>query len=530
MENKLVKKYAHETKNVLLQTLTALSEETQNVQVNKCDSEQLLHRNTESFRCLTQHLLSSSSLAKNRLFLFPPLQDPGISVAFNFIEPVIKNDQIGVEKYLQICEELKCVSLSAVTKALETDTLDLKFYGLTLKQLKSVTETLKVNSHVTNLILEENLLMPEMVSMIGELMIENTTLNYLSLQKCNIGKSGAEKLGEVLSSLQSLRSLNLSFNDIGDEGLLMLQDGLCSNSSLKTLDLSHNNLTEDSSEALSKIIINNKSIVDLNLSWNGYFEATGNRKVFGALGTSDRIQTLNLAWNAISSNECVRPIAQYVRNSRILEFLDLSYNRMSGLSLRTIRNAIHRNTSLRVVKLGNNISSPEETHLLLTAFAGKVDHPLMLMDLENMSIRKESKAVLNRLNGAGKVVKIGNILSDYDIRGPNANKLIYDRCRYVLTKVKNPKAKKDFGHFILSLPDGSLTKEEFQKEIQRQKLRKLDKDLIEALMQLFTADKKTIDCVELVNDYMSFYPHTTLPPPKQKQKRDHKKKRKAKKE
>lgn len=49
-----------------------------------CDSEHLLERNTESFRCLAQLLLSSSSLAKNRLFLFPPLEDPGIDVAFSF--------------------------------------------------------------------------------------------------------------------------------------------------------------------------------------------------------------------------------------------------------------------------------------------------------------------------------------------------------------------------------------------------------------------------------------------------------------
>lgn len=49
-----------------------------------CDSLHLLERNTESFRCLAQLLLSSSSLAKNRLFLFPPLEDPGIDMAFSF--------------------------------------------------------------------------------------------------------------------------------------------------------------------------------------------------------------------------------------------------------------------------------------------------------------------------------------------------------------------------------------------------------------------------------------------------------------
>lgn len=48
----------------------------------------------------------------------------------------------------------------------------------------------------------------------------------------------------------------------------------------------------------------------------------------------------------------------------------------------------------------------------------------------------------------GKSVKIGGILGDYKIHGPDAKKLIYERCRYILMKPKNPKARKDFGYFI----------------------------------------------------------------------------------
>lgn len=52
--------------------------------IDECDSTHLLNRNTESFQCLAQLLISSSSLTKNRLFLFPPLEDPGITATFNF--------------------------------------------------------------------------------------------------------------------------------------------------------------------------------------------------------------------------------------------------------------------------------------------------------------------------------------------------------------------------------------------------------------------------------------------------------------
>lgn len=70
--------------DLLLQQITKPPSVQIITDVNLCDSKHLLERNTESFRCLAQVMLSSSSLAKNRLFLFPPLEDPGIALAFNY--------------------------------------------------------------------------------------------------------------------------------------------------------------------------------------------------------------------------------------------------------------------------------------------------------------------------------------------------------------------------------------------------------------------------------------------------------------
>lgn len=48
-----------------------------------------LDKNTSSFRCLAQVLMSSSSLMKQRMRFFPPLEDPGLDLALNFVRKAL---------------------------------------------------------------------------------------------------------------------------------------------------------------------------------------------------------------------------------------------------------------------------------------------------------------------------------------------------------------------------------------------------------------------------------------------------------
>ncbi|XP_048523137.1 uncharacterized protein LOC109542322 isoform X2 [Dendroctonus ponderosae] len=493
---------------------------------NFCDSKHLLQRNTESFKCLAQVLLSSSSLAKNRLFLFPPLEDPGISLAFNFQEPPPINDDIGAEKYKKLCRELEIVPISRITNSLETDTLDLKYYGLSLQQIRALTEAMKANSRVQTLILQDNWLSVEMAQMLSDMLEENISLLSLSLYECRLGEAGAQKLGEALSSLQTLRSLDLSYNELGDAGLLALRTGLCENASLNTLNLSHNNITEDSAEALAAILVENKTIEDLDLSWNGFFTAQGNRKLFKGLTESDRIKALNLSWNGLGLTPAVRPMVRYLKKAQTLQEIDLSNNRL----LMQFRGPVPK----------NNQNGPEQKPLTSNgenwqqhlrpgrgAFSA---NDAGWQGQRSFGVSGYGQYILTKIANIGKKVKIGGILSNYEIHGPNPRKLIYDRCRYILMKPKKAKARKDFGHLILSLPANPIQPEDLQKELKKQKMKKLDKDLVQALANLFTNKKKQVDCQALVQDYMGFYPDTQLPPPKPKKGKKGKKGKRSKEE
>lgn len=49
------------------------------------EEEDFFNKHTASFRCLEQILISRSSLLRHPLRHFPPLEDPGLDEAFNYI-------------------------------------------------------------------------------------------------------------------------------------------------------------------------------------------------------------------------------------------------------------------------------------------------------------------------------------------------------------------------------------------------------------------------------------------------------------
>ncbi|KAJ8925336.1 hypothetical protein NQ315_009166 [Exocentrus adspersus] len=442
-------------------------------EVNDCGSFRLLQRKTESFRCLQQVLLSNSSFMRNKEFLFPMLYDPGINDALNYKEPEPIYDDIGQEKYTNLCKELEIVPISRILKSLPMDTMNLKYYGLTNKQMQALTETLKINAYVKNLILQDNWLGRESTEMLCSMLGENSSIRVLNLKECRIGEEGAEKLNEALSTSQFLTELDLSFNSLGDKGLLMLQTGLCEAPNLKVLNISHNNLTEECADTLEKILLENKIIQQLDLSWNLFCTAPGNKKLFNAIKTNDNLQNLNISWNGISLKAAVTPLTQYLTKSVNLQYLDISNNRLEGPSLKTVRRGIFKNQSLISVNIGNNIYNPDEAYFVAGVLPLKQNDPLTHLDMENMIFDKRVLPLLTKIKNAGKTIKFGWILGNYSINGPDINKLIFERCRYLLQKPKKKKLKKDFGYYPeTTLPPPPVKKKKGGKKGKKGKNKK----------------------------------------------------------
>ncbi|KAG5887107.1 hypothetical protein JTB14_000740 [Gonioctena quinquepunctata] len=395
-DHKEDEKFSMSDQQTLTDDDTSESDQDENLQRTKhvdegCDSGNLLYKNTSSFRCLAQILLSSSSLMKNRLYLFPPLDDPGIDEAFNYEEPHLNVDEIGIEKYVNLCKELRIVPITRVKKSLEGPELNLRFYGLTAKQLRAVTDTLKLNSYVEVLDLQDNFLDPYMTGLVSSMLEENTSLRIVRMRQCRIGVKGAEKFNDALSGSQFLTELDLSFNKLGDEGLKCLQQGLSETQSMRRLNIGHNDLTEVSVETLEKMLNENKTLNDINLSWNNFSTGPGNKRLFNAFLQNDRIKNLNMAWNGISLRAALTPIVKFVKNSETLERLDLSNNRITGKPSRKLRTAISKNHSLVEVRVGSNPITPVDALFIASVLAlpEKANEPLEHLDMENIYFNKE---------------------------------------------------------------------------------------------------------------------------------------------
>ncbi|KAJ8935017.1 hypothetical protein NQ314_013042 [Rhamnusium bicolor] len=225
-----------------------------------CDSKHLLDKNTESFRCLAQIIVSSSSFFRQLVYLFPPLEDPGINDAFEYVavnilplnqfiilEPDPIYDDIGVEKYLDICKDLEIVPISRIVRSLAEDTLNLK--------------TLKINAHVENLILQDNWINPNVSELLSSMIDENRTITCLNLRECRIGETGNKKLFNGMKKNDSIRVLNLAWNGIGVRPAISpLIRHVKKSETLQYLDLSNNRLAGGSLKATRTGILKSPSL------------------------------------------------------------------------------------------------------------------------------------------------------------------------------------------------------------------------------------------------------------------------------
>lgn len=105
------------------------------------------------------------------------------------------------------------------------------------------------------------------------------------------------------------------------------------------------------------------------------------------------VRWLNMAWNGISSKLAAKWLRNYVKASEILEFLDMSNNRLQGPNLRMMRMGILKSTSLQTVKLGGNIFKPEDAQFFLKVFTMNAATPLKEMNLEDVFIAKDAVPV-----------------------------------------------------------------------------------------------------------------------------------------
>lgn len=135
----------------------------------------------------------------------------------------------------------------------------------------------------------------------------------------------------------------------------------------------------------------------------------------------------------------------------------LSGNRYIDLDLVPIAKALLKSKSLEELVLTRNpLNSVGITEFIKTlAVDGFSETAVKSVVFECLWASKEANPALEKLKEIkpGFFFKLGGILGNYKIDGPDLKELFFLTANHESMKQKKKKDRKDFGQFIMSLPD-----------------------------------------------------------------------------
>lgn len=116
-----------------------------------------------------------------------------------------------------------------------------------------------------------------------------------------------------------------------------------------------------------------------------------------------------------------------------------------------------------------------------------------------------------------KTISYQGVLMANPPRPVDVPEMLLDRCRFLGFKPKKKKLKRDLGHLMLQLQQlesAPLERDAFVATVKKFRI-KLDRPLLEALMDAFPTGKRQVDGAAMAVKYLGKYP-TEPPPPKVK--------------
>ena len=278
--------------------------------------------------------------------------------------------------------------------------------------------------------LQSNKLTEDVGKYISSLILNNTGLNQLLLDKNDIRK-GVLPIAKALQQLNSLQVLGLGYTNMpeeasddlalaikGNKQLCSLQVGgnnlqsaivvilqaLCNLSSLKKLDLGSNQLGEDIGECLSHVIINNRGLNILFLDYNNI--GKGVLHIAKTLQSVTSLKSLGLGYNNFPAEVCDELVLA-IQSNQCLEFLCLPCN---GLNSNVLQSMISIST---LVELNlNSTQLLEEAGEILSSIILH-NTRLVRLDLSNNSLGNGALHVMKAIQHLTllRTLHLGNVTS-----------------------------------------------------------------------------------------------------------------------
>ncbi|XP_043273307.1 leucine-rich repeat-containing protein 74B-like [Venturia canescens] len=431
----------------------------------------------------------------------------------------IYNDD-GIEKFFDLAYAKELRPIKSMKEILQTDTLKLRYYGIDPRIIPVIVEAIDQNTLIQIIDLTENWLTADACEHLNQLLLTKEIISQLNLRGCRIGAEGVKNLQNGIATAPALSDLNLSRCEIGDEGLELIASPIYLNNNLENVNLADNKLEEKGADYLSAMVAQTESLKSLDLSHNHLGHSIFAETFFQGLTKNKTLEYLNMSENGLGS-ETTPALAYFIAKSKKLRELDLSGNRFTESDANQIAAALSSNKCLEVLRLGNNPLGASGALELVNAVSPykSPNLKLELLDMGNVWAEKEILPSLEMLKNEkpSLTIKLGGILSNYKLRGPDTQKIFLRRAHHEALNPKKKKLKKDFGHLMLSLNDEVITSDFFKKSIKKFKL-KLSQSLVNEIITAFEIEMGQIDLATMKKRYLEEFPDTKLPPQESRQK------------
>ncbi|KFB53561.1 AGAP012977-PA-like protein [Anopheles sinensis] len=425
-----------------------------------------------------------------------------------------RSHAFGTTRFTCIESLLKAAELQAS----ETIKLDFNRCGYTNLHVQIALDTLlnRIRPQcLTELRLCRNRLFnPSLAQVLGNVLQEFQTIAYLSISFNTLDDDCIGILGDALSN-SGVRTFEANHCQITDKGGSLFFTAMTYSDCIESIQLNWNHLGMASGVAIGKFLSVQRSLVELSLSGNHlYPESQSIVPLLQGLIGNEMLEGLELSWNGLRGEDFGRALVKAVPQSK-LKRLNLEHNLLASEEMMFLVRMLKKSETLLELRLGGN-SFEEESSQEIVRTAGR-HTSLVLLSFGRFHFVSQRTAKLceffKRKTPSKQFTYQGVLLANPP-RPVDLQEMLLERCRFLAMKPKKAKLKRDVGHLMLQFKgqqNAVLTRDEFLLAM-KQFGAKLDRALIDALMDAFAAQKGYVDTGTMAEKYLSRHP--TDPPEK----------------
>lgn len=189
---------------------------------------------------------------------------------------------------------------------------------------------------------------------LGDALRDNKALRLMILRGCRVGSVSAISMSGGLSVNSTLKALDISFNKIGDKGASSIFSALEGNRALERIRLVDCGISSNGFKEIARSLTENDGLRMIDLSGNDAVCTEGCVEIFRALNA--RVANLEELILDGPGDKMEQPDSKIqTRNKAEHDLLNVP----AGVYYAGIRDALSRNTSLKVLSLGHLASADE---------------------------------------------------------------------------------------------------------------------------------------------------------------------------